>query len=76
MYIKPPMYHTCFFVWRLDLMILRLANPFLGPLLGLALVMDIARLKIITSRAIKTTGTLKVNDEIQLSCPNISQSTK
>jgi hypothetical protein len=34
---------------------------FQGPTLTMALVMDIARLKIITSSAIKTTGTLIVN---------------
>ncbi len=33
---------------------------FQGPTLTMALVMDIARLKIISSRSIKTTGTLIV----------------
>jgi hypothetical protein len=36
---------TCFFIWRLDLMILMRANPLLMPL-------DIARIKSITSCAI------------------------
>ncbi len=34
MYIKLPMHSTCFFIWRLDLLILMRANPLLGPLEG------------------------------------------
>jgi hypothetical protein len=36
-------------------------DRFQGPPLIMALVMDIARLKIVTYRAMKTTGTLLVN---------------
>jgi hypothetical protein len=38
-------------------------SRFQGPPLIMALVMDIARLKIITYRAIKTTGTFIVKSE-------------
>ncbi len=49
------------FLWHLYLMVLRAATSLLGALEGVArLKTSVARLKTITYRAIKTTGTLIV----------------
>jgi hypothetical protein len=57
-YIKLPMY--LLFLWRLYLMVLRAATSLLGASPSNAPRNDIARLKTIMYRAIKTTGTLIV----------------
>ncbi len=56
MNIKLPIYHTCFFIWRLDLMILKWENLCLGLLEGMGPRKYFPRIKIITCRQGRTQG--------------------